>query len=599
MSQVGKRSHQRRSLMAMAAYQVNETMNESKQIIAQNVTEDVSHLKGSKVHIEITSREHNCTTNNEFIKLFLYAIPIGLPAFMIALFATVLLISYYRSRKQKYMLTPKLTVDEIRALNRFEPVSPGSLFIGISPVSSTSASNTSIWNCAEGELHPLRNLSDESNLSCSMVRSTSSDEDNDETTHSLDRCSNLPNGFVFSFLDTVTGRIISAPIETPILDVANAQIQVPIHMKKIFNESEEVVVAKKELRVFILDCLEAVGCDAIHGEQLADILIYSDYRGHYSHGINRLHVYVNDIATGASIVEGQPKILKRKGATAWIDGRNLLGPVVGNFCMKLAIELAKEVGIGWVVAKNSSHFGIAGWYAMQAMKYEMIGMAFTNTSPCVFPTRSAEKSIGSNPICMVAPAKDGDSFFLDMASTTVAYGKIEVAAQRGVHHIPRSWGCDATGHETTDPQTVLSSGGLQPLGGQEETGGYKGSGLSMMVEVFCGILGDASFGKHIRRWQTTETTANLGQCFVVVDPNCFAPGFSDRLQQFIDETRDLKPLVEDQPVLVAGDPERSHMAMCDEVGGIVYKKAQLLHIHDLASRLRIPHLTTKELAEKV
>ncbi|VDM41204.1 unnamed protein product [Toxocara canis] len=337
----------------------------------------------------------------------------------------------------------------------------------------------------------------------------------------------LPNGFVFSFLDTVTGRIISAPIETPILDVANAQIQVPIHMKKIFNESEEVVVAKKELRVFILDCLEAVGCDAIHCEQLADILIYSDYRGHYSHGINRLHVYVNDIATGASIVEGQPKILKRKGATAWIDGRNLLGPVVGNFCMKLAIELAKEVGIGWVVAKNSSHFGIAGWYAMQAMKYEMI---------------------------------------------------IEVAAQRGVHHIPRSWGCDATGHETTDPQTVLSSGGLQPLGGQEETGGYKGSGLSMMVEVFCGILGDASFGKHIRRWQTTETTANLGQCFVVVDPNCFAPGFSDRLQQFIDETRDLKPLVEDQPVLVAGDPERSHMAMCDEVGGIVYKKAQLLHI---------------------
>ncbi|VDK74938.1 unnamed protein product [Anisakis simplex] len=116
--------------------------------------------------------------------------------------------------------------------------------------------------------------------------------------------------------------------------------------------------------------------------------------------------------------------MKKKGATAWVDGANLLGPVVGNFCMKLAIDMAKEVGIGWVVTRNSNHFGIAGWYAMQAMKAGMIGMAFTNTSPCVFPTRSCEKALGSNPICMGAPAADGDSFLLDMASTTVAYGKV-------------------------------------------------------------------------------------------------------------------------------------------------------------------------------
>ncbi|KIH48001.1 hypothetical protein ANCDUO_21933, partial [Ancylostoma duodenale] len=99
----------------------------------------------------------------------------------------------------------------------------------------------------------------------------------------------------------------------------------------------------------------------------------------------------------------------------------------------------------------------------------MQGMAFTNTSPCVFPTNSAEKSLGSNPICLAAPAQNGDSFFLDMASTTVAYGKIEVVDRRGGKRIPRSWGADADGVETQDPKEVLNGGGLQPLGGSEAT----------------------------------------------------------------------------------------------------------------------------------
>uniref|UniRef100_A0A1I7XQ96 Peptidase A1 domain-containing protein n=1 Tax=Heterorhabditis bacteriophora TaxID=37862 RepID=A0A1I7XQ96_HETBA len=168
-------------------------------------------------------------------------------------------------------------------------------------------------------------------------------------------------------------------------------------------------------------------------------------------------------------------------------------------------------------------------------------MAFTNTSPCVFPTGSAEKSLGSNPICMAAPANNGDSFFLDMASTTVAYGKIEVVDRRGGRRIPSAWGADANGIETFDPKTVLNGGGLQPLGGSDATGGYKGTGLCMMVEVLCGIMAGSAFGKNIRQWQTTEENANLGQCFVVIDPDCFAPGFRDRLENFLDETRGLKP----------------------------------------------------------
>ncbi|KHJ77870.1 hypothetical protein OESDEN_22510, partial [Oesophagostomum dentatum] len=109
-------------------------------------------------------------------------------------------------------------------------------------------------------------------------------------------------------------------------------------IKKTFDESEEIVVSKKELRLFVLNCLEKVACSVAHAQQLADILICSDYRGHYSHGLNRLHVYVNDLAEKSTERDGEPTIIKQKGSTAWVDGCNLLGPVVGNFCMKLAIQ---------------------------------------------------------------------------------------------------------------------------------------------------------------------------------------------------------------------------------------------------------------------
>ncbi|KAK6036036.1 malate/L-lactate dehydrogenase [Cooperia oncophora] len=264
--------------------------------------------------------------------------------------------------------------------------------------------------------------------------------------------------------------------------------------------------------------------------------------------------------------DGEPIIIKEKGATAWVDGCNLLGPVVGNFCMKLAVQK---------------------------------GMAFTNTSPCVFPTNSAEKSLGSNPICLAAPAANGDSFFLDMASTTVAYGKIEVVDRRGGKRIPRGWGADADGIETQDPKEVLNGGGLQPLGGAETSGGYKGTGLCMMVEVLCGIMSGSSFGKSIRKWQTTDETANLGQCFVAIDPECFAPGFCDRLSCFLDETRDLKPIDPSYPVQVAGDPERAHMCMCDELDGIVYKKSQLEHLEKLANDLGVQMFKAKKICSSL
>ncbi|KAI6181555.1 hypothetical protein M3Y98_00841500 [Aphelenchoides besseyi] len=300
-----------------------------------------------------------------------------------------------------------------------------------------------------------------------------------------------------------------------------------------------------QMKKFVVEAMKTVGTNLNHAAQLADTLILADQRGHYSHGVNRLHVYIED-TLGNVEKTGTPKILKQKGSTAYVDGCNLLGPVVGNFCTRIAIDLAKEHGIGWV------------------------GMSFTNTSPCVYPNRSSEQALGSNPICCVAPAENGDNFALDMATSTV-----EIAETKGHPIIPIEWGADSSGFPTTNPTAVLQGGGLLPLGGREDAGAYKGSGLGMMVEVFCGLLGGTPAGKDCRQWRESHKAANLAQCFVAIDPDCFASDFPSRMQRFLDQNRQLKPVEPELPVIVPGDPERMAEKRNNEAGGLVYGQRQI------------------------
>lgn len=219
-------------------------------------------------------------------------------------------------------------------------------------------------------------------------------------------------------------------------------------------------------------------------------------------------MYVRDVKAGTTFSDREPLIVKDSPATALVDGNNLLGPVVGNFCMQLAMNKAKQVGIGMVVANRSNHYGIAGHYSMQALNEKLIGLSFTNTSPLIYPTRSNKRTFGTNPITFAAPGHKNDSFVLDMATSTVAFGKVEINSRKG-EAIPDTWGADVNGKVTTDPEKVMNGGGLLPLGGSEESSGYKGYGLNFMVEVLCGILSGSLYGPHIRTWQTSSGEANL------------------------------------------------------------------------------------------
>ncbi|KAL5007671.1 hypothetical protein ScPMuIL_016477 [Solemya velum] len=314
----------------------------------------------------------------------------------------------------------------------------------------------------------------------------------------------------------------------------------------------------------------------------------ADYRNHYSHGLNRLRFYLGEIEAGmVDLQNRQPTIVKESVATALVDGHNLSGPFTAMFCMDLAMKKAKETGIGWVSARGCNHFGIAGWYSMKASEQGLVGMAFTNTSPMMIPTRAKKPTLGTNAMSVAAPANGDDSFVLDMATTAVAYGKVQIRNRTG-QTIPEGWAMDGEGKETQDGEAVR---GLYPLGGKEQTGGYKGYGLAMMLEIFGAMLSGSNYGPNIRFWNPSNPEnagkgANLGQCFVAIDPSAFEDGFTDRLGDLMNICRQREPADGETEVLVAGDMERQHMEKCERLGGIPYPENQITEANEIAKQYK-------------
>ncbi|KAL9923576.1 uncharacterized oxidoreductase YjmC isoform X1 [Glossina fuscipes] len=351
---------------------------------------------------------------------------------------------------------------------------------------------------------------------------------------------------------------------------------------------KQELVSVNESRRFMIDCFKAFGVPQIHAEQQADLLVAADYRGHFSHGLNRLEYYLNDLSKKSTDGAAVPKILKETPATAWVDGCNGLGAVIGNFCMDLAIKKSKTAGVGWVCVKNSNHYGMAGWYPMKAMKEGFVGISMTNTSPLMAPTRAKEAALGTNPIAVGVPAGD-DHFLLDMATTAVALGKIEIQRRKG-EDIPEGWAQNVEGASTTDPEQACC---LMPLGGAEGNSGYKGYGLASVVDILTGVMAGANYSTKIRKWNALgcNEQADLGQMFVAINPNCFDPDFETNMCDLNSRLRNSKPIDPEMTVLVAGDKEEDNMKAVDKAGGIKYLPDQLRTCKELAQRLNVKPLS--------
>jgi LDH2 family malate/lactate/ureidoglycolate dehydrogenase len=231
--------------------------------------------------------------------------------------------------------------------------------------------------------------------------------------------------------------------------------------------------------------------------------------------------------------------------------------------MQLAIEKAKQVGTGWVSVQNSNHFGIAAHHAMMALQYDMIGMAMTNASPLVAPTFSVDRMLGTNPICVAAPAGEEPAFVADLATTTAANGKLEIL-QRKNQKAPIGWIQDKNGDPSNDPHELKNGGALLPLGSDREHGSHKGYALGAVVDIFSALLSGANYAPWVPPFPAyvpmpvEQPGKGIGHFFGAMRIDAFRPAdeFKQHMDHWIRGFRNAKTVVGETKVLVPGDPER-------------------------------------------
>jgi LDH2 family malate/lactate/ureidoglycolate dehydrogenase len=302
-----------------------------------------------------------------------------------------------------------------------------------------------------------------------------------------------------------------------------------------------------------------------HADTTAAMMVETDLRGVDSHGIGMLPTYDREFHAGRLNMRPVFKKVRETPAMALIDADASLGHPAAAYGMNLAVDKALAVGVGVVDVFNSHHFGAAGCYSRIAADRGVIGMVTSATrGVTMVPTFAAEPVMGTNPLAFAAPAKRNPPFELDMATTTVAAGKVRVYKENH-KPLPSGWVIDGDGKTVTDAAKGFQhvsdhDGGITPLGGSREAGGHKGYGLAVMVHILAGTLAGASFSPIRNQTQKKSDPHNIGHFFMAIDPRAFrAEGeFGDDLDQVIDVLHNAKRVDANQPVLIAGDPERAN-----------------------------------------
>ena len=306
------------------------------------------------------------------------------------------------------------------------------------------------------------------------------------------------------------------------------------------------LISADALTRFSEDILTAAGVPPQKSEVAARCLVASNLRGVDSHGIQLLPFYIDQLLAGELDPAADGRVISESGSCLHFDGQNALGQWVAETCCGHAIRIARSNGVGLVVARDSNHFGAAAWWAQKIRDAGQIGIVVCNASPIVPPWQGREGRLGTNPICMALPGP----WLLDMATTTVAAGKIFKAFFNGQPEIPAGWAFDADGIPTTDTAAAYK-GMLMPLGG------YKGSGLAMMVEILCGVLGGGAMANEIGGIRFRGKTVRVSQTFIAIDIARFMPveEFTARMEKLVGIMKSTAVAPAYDEILVAGDPE--------------------------------------------
>ena len=320
-----------------------------------------------------------------------------------------------------------------------------------------------------------------------------------------------------------------------------------------------VIVPQDKLEGICAEIFIALGIPGDEARDSAEILVAADARGINSHGTARIKRYADGIKSSQIKGGVTPRIIRETPVSLCLDAQGAMGLSLSKKAMGTVIRKAREQGLAVCSIRDSNHFGIAGYYSEMAAREDMIGIALTNTAALGVPTFAREAAFGTNPIAFAAPALDGKIFSLDMSTTTVTRGMVEVYERKG-EPIPRGWAVGTDGLATTDPVKLLDDmlyqrgGGLLPLGG--ETGaGYKGYGLGVMVDILCAIASGGEYGRNVK--DTAITSARVCHFFMAIRLDLFRPpeDFKKDMSAMLDDLNSLKPAEGAERVLYAGQKE--------------------------------------------
>jgi L-2-hydroxycarboxylate dehydrogenase (NAD+) len=317
------------------------------------------------------------------------------------------------------------------------------------------------------------------------------------------------------------------------------------------------------LHDFTVNVFTRIGCSREDAESIAAVLVAAELRDHSSHGMIRIKEYYDIWKAGRVNVNPVVRVVHETPSTAVVDGDRCFGMVAGVRSMQLAIEKAEATGTGWVATRNSNHFGIAGYYAMMALEYNMVGICVTNANPLVVPTWSVSRYLGTNPLAVAVPALTEPPFVADFATTPIARGKLAVSEKKG-EKVPLGFVQDADGVPSDDPGILRRGGGMLTLGGDRLHGSHKGYCMTAIVDIFSSLFSGANFGPFVPPsvaylpLPEKKAGEGTGHFFGAMRIDAFRPAdeFKVAMDEWIRTFRGAKPAKGETRVLIPGDPER-------------------------------------------
>lgn len=336
----------------------------------------------------------------------------------------------------------------------------------------------------------------------------------------------------------------------------------------VFHQFEPQFLHDFTVRVFV-----QYGVPEADAVLAADVLAYSDLHGIDSHGVARLKTYSDLLAAGRINPKPKPKVVRERKATATFDGDNGLGLVIGPKALEIAMQKATECGTGQVTVCNTNHFGAAGYYPVKALERDQIAWAMTNSSKGVAPLWGAEKMLGTNPIAMAFPGLKEPPVVVDFATSTVSYGKVEIASRKG-QQIPTGWAIDKAGMDTHEPLDMINGGALLPLGSTREAGGHKGYCLATLVDMLTAVLSGANWGPFAPPFAINVEASpgsvgkGIGHYFGAWDIDAFRDvnEFKQQVDHWVQTFRKTRPQPGKEHILIPGDPERIAFASRSKEG---------------------------------